>query len=415
MTDERLNLPSASAMERLALCPGSRKLEATQPDKRTDDSAAGDRAHELAARYFTSFHPEDRWPAYDPVVQSEDIAVTDVVGEFIEMARDVFAEWLLSVRENEPHAPLRRLVEVRLTMFGDGFRALTTGKPDLVWLCGRYALILDLKSLYGHHTASVKNLQLRTYAILVSEDQPDIQFVRVAICQPRVSKQPQTCNYTPVHLNAGRFEVKAILDASNEPEAPLIAGSIQCRNCRARGVCPAARDFAAIIPLTTTRVLARGEAPKLVAMLPIQERVLLWSNASTIGKILEAVEENLKEQPADVLAEVGLELVTSRGDREVKDPPAAYEALKDYLTFVQYNKATKLGITALQAVFRAATQLTDKEAKAKLEELLGDLLTRKPDKHSLIRLRGGPRPREVGELPLESTAVPQLENTSSNG
>ena len=392
MSDERLNLPSASGFERLALCPASRTLELTQPETRTDESDLGDAAHHLLARYFSTITDELPWPAVpQEIYHGIDINLADVVERFVAMAQEVYKAW--RIRCDALPAVAERIVERRIVWLGRGFKPITSGKPDVVWVAGRHALILDFKSLNGEQTESVANPQLRGYVALVNEEFGATE-ITVAIGQPRISSKPQVCLYSGDAVGFARRDVLHWLEASEQPDAPLVAGTKQCKFCRARAVCPAVPEFASIVHVTPKNELEYGEPQRIVALLSVSDRVVLWERAKTVKRILDAVEDNLKALPADQLAEHGLEVLTTRGDRTIEDGPGAWDKLKEILTPELWNACCSVGITKLENAIRKAAHLTVKDTKALLEEKLGDLISRKKDGKALARIKPGAVPKQ---------------------
>lgn len=388
--DPRLNLPSASGLERISLCRGSRRMEATAPpDKRSKDSAFGDKSHAIIAGYFRELDPTEPWPAFKAEEQfGEDYENAEVAQRFIESAQSVYNEWVKIVDEIPGITQTVKVcVEERIVWMGKGFKPVTTGQPDVVFIIGRCALILDLKSLFGHHTTSASNMQLRTYAVLVAQKH-DVEEITVAIIQPRVRRVPSLCCYGTQDLVIAREQIHELLSESEAPDAPLVAGVKQCAFCRAKSCCPAAAEFASLTPVAPERELARGEAKKIVATLSLEQRIAIWEKKGTVDKIMEAIMESIKETPADQLAAVGLAVETKLGNRKiVGEAGDVFDRVKDVVTPEAFRAICEVGISKLQETFRAAAALPVKDAKIALEERLGDLIGRQEDKKSLVRLQ----------------------------
>jgi hypothetical protein len=389
MEDERLGLPSASSIERISLCPGSHRLELTAPRRASGDSDAGEAAHELAALYFRLLKASGDWPSFNPDFVAKnskvDISIAIVVGQFIAMAKEVHARWIetIGAEYDGTDVELGIIIEERIIWSDAAFKVITTGKPDVIWVWGRHALVLDLKSLYGEQTESVNNLQLRVYAILTNEEY-QCTSITVAICQPRVVRTPQTAYYAEDQIQPAKDQIIGFINAALEPDAPLVAGPKQCRLCAARSFCPAAAEYAGLPEVVPDHALKRGEGKKLAVAMTLQQRIVLWRKKATIEKILEEVQESLMALPSAELAAAGLFIEFSRGDRTVTDTQAAYAAVQDKLTVDQFNACSSVKISALEDVFRAATGLPVADSRADLEKRLGSILTRKKDKRSLV-------------------------------
>ena len=319
LSDIRLGRPSASSLERISLCPGSHAMESQVPRKPTADSEFGESGHSLAALYFRLMRTNMDWPAFNAEHVSKtancDIHIATVVGQFIDMARQIFQTWTgeIAAEYEGTSEGITVLVEERIVWLDENWQPVTTGQPDVVFIWGRHALVLDLKSLYGEQTEDPRNLQLRGYAVLV-KGKYGCTEITVKIAQPRVSRDPQACVYHADELVAATEELAGYVRAAMLPNAPIIPGDKQCRLCRARSFCRAAAEFTEI-KIAPDHQLKRGEGKKIAATITLAECRAYWEKKSVIFKILTEIQERL-------LASSDEDLAAHRfGDRNVSRRP----------------------------------------------------------------------------------------------
>jgi CRISPR/Cas system-associated exonuclease Cas4 (RecB family) len=213
--EDRGAMPSASAIERLALCPGSYQVSLGLPEQESDAAASGTRIHEaLAGRLDVSELTEDEETTLRLCQES---AAPLVVG-----ADTVF-------RDQE-----------RL-WFRKGVIPIYSGLADVIALFdnAKHAVILDYKTGRVPVPSSTENLQLRALAALVAQNYPDIETVKVGIIQPWVTRTVTLVEYDREALQFSAQQVREIIEAAMKEDAPLNPSEEACRYCRARSVCPA--------------------------------------------------------------------------------------------------------------------------------------------------------------------------------
>lgn len=129
-----------------------------------------------------------------------------------------------------------------------------SGQTDFVCIGGDTALILDYKTLAGDVAESSTNLQLRDLCVLVwggsavpvGIDQVEYRIKRVAaaVIQPLVTHSPEITVYEEADLIRASAEMMERVFASNDPNAPRVAGEPQCKYCRAKANCAEYQAFA---------------------------------------------------------------------------------------------------------------------------------------------------------------------------
>ena len=222
VVDVRQGKPSASGMQRLALCPGSWLAERGLPDVPGEAALMGTRLH---AHMEHGSLPEDA---------AEAEAVAWCREQEVALA-ERFLGWD-GVAEADPASPDGRVLRELRWWHGDLF----SGQADVVFVANGMALVLDYKFGRVPVAAAECNLQLAALALLAFENLPGVEVVFCGILQPLVSRQvpgvvrfrremlPQLCAY---------FD--GLVAAAQRPDAPRVPGGAQCRFCRAQVDCPA--------------------------------------------------------------------------------------------------------------------------------------------------------------------------------
>lgn len=232
VNDERGGLPSASGLERIALCPGSWQLERQCPREESSEAAdSGSRIHAFLA--------------HEAVDLSQD--ELDVAIKCMRQAND-----LIGAGEE--------LREQRL-WYSDKFgRRLFSGQADVLVISGNTALVIDYKTGRGEVSASAANFQLRGLAVLVKHNYPDVEVVSVAIIQPLASSVPVVCEYGPEELDLAKLQILNVVGLSEVTDPPLVPSEAACKYCRAKAICPALRKT-----ITTPQVADGGDAKAVMA------------------------------------------------------------------------------------------------------------------------------------------------------
>lgn len=335
--DERQGLPSASGMQRLFLCPGSWNAERKCPhDEESEDAAMGTMLHACMEQGTTPEDPEDA-EAVAWCREMEDFLCNKYLG-----STDVC-----------------RYREVRLFERGD---RLFSGKPDMVAVGTRRALVVDYKFGRLPVAAAECNLQLSALAVLVMDMFEDgaVDEVFVCILQPYASrKEPAVCRYTRESVEQARAFFRACIEQAQDEHAPLKPSEKACRYCRAQSSCPAVK--LALVNVTSGDLTAAWEewSP--------EKRREAYDLAKLAKKWAASVEAKVK---ADLKAELeipGLCLTSGKKAFTVTDAAAAFQILNglfpDDITAQAFTACCKVGITDLDKLVHSVRKAADAGAK----------------------------------------------------
>lgn len=317
----------SSSIKRRVLCPGSAKMEFGLPDTSTPEADHGTMLHEVMAG----------------TKDTEGLSIEDtkLVEDAKEM-RDSVHRQIISTSGKalgESMQGLRKEVEVELFLRDDQLNPIISGHADEVLINEqkRSALIIDYKFGKVPVDDAPDNLQLRTYAVMLA-DQEDLDDVWAAIIQPAVAGNENTtiALFDKKALKAWKKQLMSLASVVNEDDPPLNPSQEACHYCKARGICPAAREQMSKIVTHEKMPLSVESLPELLAKCVIAERV--------VEKIRSAARELLAESP-DAIPGWRLKPVQRR---VIRDPSIAMESVSGIISPEQFTKACSVKITELE-------------------------------------------------------------------
>lgn len=226
MSDERLGLPSGSSAARYVLCPGSFLLEQQMPEGESSVAAdSGNRIHNHLAGEVAQ-------------LDDDEAALAALCSE---------QERALMVSTFGLSARPKALREHRLWSFSDRMDKVWSAKPDVVYLVGNHALVIDYKTGRSDVEGAAGNLQLRSLAALMLESF-GVTSATVAVIQP-MSGQPTVSHYDTGDLHRAAIEMRELMlrvQVEGQPRHPTASG---CRYCKAKTICPEALALALSPPV----------------------------------------------------------------------------------------------------------------------------------------------------------------------
>lgn len=351
VANERERLPSASGMERLALCPGSFLLEVQHGERtETEDSTLGDRIHDWLAWRKAALAPEEQ-------------EIADVCEAH---AKRVYDEWEGSHRCAVNTDTVR---EQRIwARDADGLGRTWSGKPDLVAVieCAdgkRRALVVDYKTGRGDVTRAAGNMQLRALAVLVAEEF-NVQEVRVAIVQP-LAGPPTVCDYTETDLAVSGVEIDAIVRRATTPGQDRRPSPAACKYCGAKAACPEGRNLA----LAMAKPLARDGG---VILLTPEEMAGFLHAARAAEAIIESVRDKARRMlEVDEKAIPGWRLKPGVARESITDPQKVFDRVAAIgATPERFLSTVTVAKGKLEGIVRELTGEKGKGLKARLDGIL---------------------------------------------
>jgi CRISPR/Cas system-associated exonuclease Cas4 (RecB family) len=354
-SDERENKMSGSGMAGYAACAGKFQLEQTCPrDEGNEYTEMGNRIHLYLAGVtdITTLNEEERNIADRCLHQ---------YGEIIAQLPAEIGHLMESALENRLWYNDTWSGQIdRIDWFGD-FRET--------------ALVVDWKTGRTPQGNAAENLQLRAYAVLVKKNYPSLKRIFVAIVQPLAA--PYTiAEYEEIDLTLADEQIQSIVDAALAPNAPRTPSPDACKYCRAKSICPE----------------VGGEALALAAVasapIPVYTNVQIadfLEKATIVESFIEALRSEAKKRLQEGHEIAGYKLSAGRTSRSIEDPVLAYR--RTGINSERFISACKISIPTLEKVFAADLDIKPKEAKAMMEEMLGDALVSKTGEPIMTRVK----------------------------
>ncbi len=386
MSDERLSLPSASSRARDSRCPGAlnliRELRAAgvelEPVKKVW-TVTGTRIHAASAGEELDLE------------HTETLALETVQSRL---------GWLQEALGVPPGT--EEIVERRLWL-RDGLRRIASGQPDRIWRIGKTSVIPDIKTGWGDVEGEDTNLQFRAYAVLEYVNRGDVEEVIVATISAH-GKKPMPVRYDAEALTLALHEWLAEIEACNKPDAPRIAGAVQCNYCPAKLHCDK----------------AQASIPK-VAALTIHESGLVVTNEQIaalldrcglakkmIGEIEAEAKRRLEADPECLPIEGGGKwgLKPGRVDHPITQLRVVLaRCMERGVSAETFTEAATVTKTKLTDMLGAALGLKGKALKAVVDEVLRGAAEDKQSAPSLKRIEAG----ASGSTPPVEDAKPKSE------
>lgn len=434
---------SPSKAHRYLRCPGSVALESTCPDKTSDYAKEGTAAHELAEKVLTKqitnasemLNEIISWEEGHGVNKKTETWKVDheMVDYVTRYCEEIYARM-------EDFGKLPGVVDVRLHVetrvdFSDLIGVADQGGTADIVIEVEFeddSMILsveDLKYGRGVEVTAQGNEQLKTYAAGVMADYEllgtDIRKVIVAIHQVRKHHFSEA-EYDPVEIkshvidlktqvNVAEIQRQRLADGAKPEELVLSPGEKQCRFCRAKHICPAARDevaktvfggsaatpdeFEDLSTEAPEEVLAKEGAEALVS--PAHWLAASLAQVDFIEEWCRAIRAAVHARLLDGEEVPGYKLVKGKmGNRAWKDKQEAEDTLKSMrLKQAEMYKMTVISPTQAEKLLKESPRRWKK---------LQDLITRKEGNPAVAPLSDKRPALEVGAVADDFDEVEDL-------
>lgn len=344
MTDERNGKPSASGMNCLHKCPGSRKISAGCPNISTAASQSGDRVHAATHTGDTSKLLDDEIEAYHRNVALMEEIRARLPADAVEYSEKRL--WLLF-----------------------GMDQICSGQLDRFWIYEEFgrkvAVAVDWKTGWRDEDDfdAQSDLQLRTQAVLLYQVHK-VDQVKIGFYLPR-RDQDLWVTYYEEDLATAFMEIVNFCIAAEEPYPRIQAGP-HCRYCPGQIRCSAWKAASEITPpQTTVQALSNDELKGLF------HAVQIWKQHADTAEAIDSEVKRRKKAGENLPWAV---LVENPSKREIKDMIAAYELLKDWIPFEDLAAGVSLPIGKTETLFWKALNKVEKTTQKKAKELLNKRL-----------------------------------------
>ena len=354
MSDERSGLPSASAASRYAACLGSWDLERQVAEvESTADAATGNRIHSALALEPVTNLTTDETYIIERCRQQE-----------LELVKQVFAN---STEEPQVFRE-KRLWSLKNHGLGYEDERLWSGKPDVVYIEGESALIIDYKSGRGVVENAAENLQLRCLVALLHESFGfTLKEITVAIIQPLVGP-PSVVSYELGDLMDAVRESRLLMAAIMQPDQPRTPSESACKYCKGKPYCSEARELAVTGPLVNA---PEGITPDAIASTLTSSHLAQFLNrAAQAEAVIEACKSEARRRLSEGEIVEGWTLKEGSVRESITNSEQVASRFLELGTYEQLSTAITLNKTKLKDAVKLATGTKGRELEAKLSALL---------------------------------------------
>jgi hypothetical protein len=346
-----------SSLERRELCPGSYRLEKDSPRRTGPDAERGRKLHKYVENNITDYLGYARLINLD---EGKDLDSYDK--EAVKFCTELSLDKIAEYRRLFDHVEIYTESRLDLSYVPE----IGHGTADLIIVTPELVDVTDFK--FGQYpvTPAPQNRQLESYAIGVAKAFKRNRVV-ARILQPALNVMDEA-TFEVTHLGGAAEKHRDIVAAAMDPNAPLVPGPKQCRNCKAAGTCPELAKLAPALPLARPVThLTPAEMSPLLALLP---QVKKWAAALEEAALAKA-------QAGETIP--GYEIGPGRRSYVWADPATAAAQLQAI--------AAELGKDAkVITCTKTATPAQIREAwgkSSKVREALEKLITEKPGEPTL--------------------------------
>lgn len=384
MTDHATLSPSSRS--RWKRCPGSVRETIGLPDQPSGPSAVdGTHSHTLLEHCIKA-------DLADPL-NMVGLKMKDHDGEFVvDRARAERVKIAVDYLGERVNHSATVLAESRVNPEHLLGRKDLSGTVDVQIVTGRNVEIIDYKDGFNPVSAE-NNDQLEQYAfgvlagykLPINAEYP-IDTIIMTIIQPKLALRGlnpiSSCTVTVQEMlgKIGQIVVEAA--ATDNPNAPLVPGEVQCKYCRARGSCSALATnvmkdigvmFQPMVQSAPVDEISHQTASKDPNTMTDQQIREIMEGAPLMRQLLDSVEEEALKRFKAGISIPGLKAVNGRGsrnwnlsDEQIAEKLKRMGVPKDHIwetKLVSVAKAEKLTWEKTKAGEKVRVQLTERQRK----------------------------------------------------
>lgn len=385
--EERLDLPSASALEIAVSCPGSNNLRRAMPIQAFAQTAQtpADEWAEKGTRIHKAFETDNTLEL--------DVEEMELYQQGVRFNDMIVENWVRSKAiktYTEGPRELRSFLLNPVTLAPVG-----SAKLDRHYLAPPYLLVVDLKSGWNPNLPPpARSWQLKFQGIVMwKEEYADlgIEEIRVAYCKPKDEYSVNdVCDYGKQDMEYSLQSVFFHLWETTQPDAVRHAGH-WCNWCPCKAWCPEAGAYSMLPSVIAKRVTGSELMPweMMVQQMVGADLVKILEMGSIVHKIIEAVKARLKGMTADELALLDL-MLPEKGSKadSITDVAGAFQFLSQIFTAEDIFKCLEFNKGRLAELVSKEKGTAKANAGIWLDTHLDKFITRAHQAPSLRRLKG---------------------------
>lgn len=371
-TDERKGFTSASNAESDSLCAGRHLAQRGLTDTTSADAEIGNRIHAFLAGEKVNLTADESDLA-EKCSAIEQSLLNDIFGQ--KLGRNILMDG---------DAIVTRIRETRIWSDFGGFKH--SGKPDVVYIYGKIGLVIDYKTGRNEVAVSSRNLQLRDLAVLVTIEH-GLDKVYVAVIQPWATMKPEPCEYDKSALILALGEMEGRIISSNDPKSERTPGIKQCEYCKAKAICPEARELA-LTPTADAALPNNSGTPEALALaLDNATLAKFIDRASFAEKVIDACRDEAKRRIAEGQEVPGYKLKDGSVRESISDAQECWKrTCSRGVTVEQFMGVVTVAKGKLKDTVKAATGLKGKALDADMALILEGITEEKQSAPSLVKI-----------------------------
>ena len=382
---DRLDLPSASALEIAVNCAGQPALKRSLPPEALQSySEVEDEWAQRGTRIHAAFESGNTLE-----LNAEELLIYEQGVRFNDMIVENWAhsKGITTYKEGPREVRVFLLDPVTLAPIG-------SAKPDRHYIAPPHLLVVDLKSGWNPNLApSPRSWQLKFQGIALWKEEygeAGIEEMRVAYCKPQ-SKYgaSDVCDYTRQDMDYSLQSIRYHLWETAQPNAPRHAGH-WCNWCPCKGFCPEAGAYSMLPSVIGTQAASIDmmNLEATVARLGNDDMLRIMEMAPAVGKIIAAVKARLKSLPAKELAALGL-MLPEKGRKidTISDVTGAFHVLSQVFSVDDIFKCLEFKKVPLVDMVQREKGMPKGAAETWLNTTLEKLITTTHAEASLRKLK----------------------------
>ena len=382
---ERLDLASASKLERVVACPGCQNLEndlppeafESKPDAEDEWAKSGTRIHE-AFRTGNTLE-----------LSAEE---TDIYNQGVKFEQAIVERWMDDKALEECEEGPREL-RVYLRDPWNWPEPISSGQLDRHYYNQERGLLLvtDLKSGWNPNLPpSPKSWQLKFYGVAAwKEEYSWVKEVRVGYCKAQDEYTVRDfCDYQEQDLIYSWESIRFHLWESRQPDAPRHPGP-HCSFCPCKPYCVEAGAYSTMPAVIARNALqaAPVELMEKIAKMTPADLYKVWDASTIIGKIITAVKDRLKGMTDAELMELGIARGKGAMQETVLDMPELFRVLCEHFGEEAVLKCLNIGKGKMVELIQAGKGYNKAMAENWYASTTEPYVKREPGEKPLRRLK----------------------------
>lgn len=358
-----------------ANCPGAMNLiQATPKDQmQTSNDAAQGQGIDIHAAMETD--------KFDELEVSE----REIANRLKHLESVAADNWLQSAYNGETPTVMREQrmwIRDRKT-----FKLLASAKIDYGNKLATTILLLDYKTGFLDPVPSEVNWQLKTQAVAAWHEYPELVHVRAGIVASRLRDKLDQADYSLEGLRGAEWEIMRVIEKTKEPDAQTVPG-MHCRYCPAKAFCRSHAAWLAVDTLPLADASDELSLYKAVGALSPSAVGKIYRKKRMLEILLLAINTRMQKMPEKDLKAIGFQRKAGASRRYIIDQSKIVEALTGGETPL-ISKEDLLGYFSVKIgdldalVEDLFPGIAKKEIEAKVSELVGSAIEKRPNKASI--------------------------------